>query len=94
MSTSAEELGKTLQEIKDNSVTKTEVEDLIKNITTGIKDSKEKHSTDDFIKHMQECDDKDCSIHMMAKDFEKRGLLKGMALSQKLHQVQTLKVEK
>ena len=91
MSTSADELAKTLKDIQDNSVSKSEVEDLVNSLKDGINSEKEKHSSEDFIKHMQECSDKDCSIHMMAKDFEKRGLLKGMALSNKLNQKQVVK---
>jgi len=55
-------------------------------IQDGNKDGK--HSADDFIKHMTECDDSNCSINMMGKEFEKRGMLKGLALADKLHKPQ------
>ena len=90
MSTSADELAATLKDIKETSVTKSEVDGMIADLKNAIKDGNKdgNHSAEDFIKHMTECNDNNCSIHMMGKEFEKRGMLKGLALAEKLHQTQ------
>ena len=82
-----DKLAETMKDLKENKVSKTEVESMINELKDAITENKDKHSSEEFIKHMTECDDKNCAIHMMAKDFEKKGLLKGMALQEKLLKV-------
>ena len=93
MSKSAEELAATLKDIKETSVTKSEVDGMIADLKNAIKDGNKdgNHSAEDFIKHMTECSNNNCSIHMMGKEFEKRGMLKGLALAEKLHKPQVTK---
>ena len=93
MSNVAEELAEKLKNIESNSISKSQVESMIAELKHDESKTKDMATPEDFIKHLQDCDDPNCSINKAAKDMQKRGFLKGYALNDKLHGVTTKRVE-